>query len=218
LLPLLKSDLELSLRHQIARAIGKAGVSGDVETKLQELLKDESLMLDAGLALMLGGTQDVAARSLAALADAPPEALSELQEMWYKSFGYWSNSDLEQGHVFRFVDNAVAMSRVEIKDAPQAWARVQLTRQFDNLMFDNGPHSFTRVVLRAKLMQMATGDNATKRASAIRTLKFMKEQGALLALRDAPGEAGTLAKAAYHELMNPAIVAGVRTIEEEGKN
>jgi hypothetical protein len=107
------------------------------------------------------------------------------------------------------------MSRVEIKDAPQAWARVQLTRQFDNLMYDNGPHSFTRVVLRAKLMQMAKGDNPQKRAGALRTLKFMKEQGALLALRDAPGETGALAKTAYHELMNPVNAVGVRTIEEK---
>src|SRR5690606_26627770 len=41
LLPLLKADSELKLRHQIARAIGKAGLSPDVQAKLFELLKDE---------------------------------------------------------------------------------------------------------------------------------------------------------------------------------
>ncbi len=216
LLPLLKVDSERKLRHQVARAIGKAGLSPDVQAKLFELLSDEALMLDAGLALMLGGTPDVAARALAALADAPPEALLELQEMWYWSFGYWSHDDLDRGHLFRFVDNANAMSRVEIRDAPQEWARVQLTKQFDNLLYDNGPHSFTRVVLRNKLMNMAKGDDAAKRAGALRTLRFMNEQGVLLALRDAPGEAGRLASEAYHELMHPKIVSGVKTIEDDG--
>jgi hypothetical protein len=212
---MLKPDAELSLRHQVARAIGKAGLTPEVTSRLFELLKDERMMLDASLALMLGGTPDVAARALAALADAPPEALLELQEMWYRSFGYWSHDDLDKGHIFRFVDNAVAMSRVEIREAAQDWATVQLTRQFDNLMFDNGPHSFTRVVLRKKLMDMAKGSDAAKREGAIRTLKFMGEQGVLLWLRDAEGEPGKLAAEAYHELLNPKIATGVKEIEKE---
>jgi hypothetical protein len=179
------------------------------------MLKDESLMLDAALALTLGGTEEVAARALAGLADAPPEAMLELQELWYRSFGYWSHDDLDKGHLFRFVDNAVAMSRVEIKDQPQDWARVQLMRQFDNLMFDNGPHSFTRVVLRKKLIDMAKGSDATKRAAAIRTLRFMGEQGVLLWLRDAEGETGKLAADAYHDLLNPKIVQGVKEIPKD---
>ncbi len=215
LLPLLKADSELKLRHQVARAIGKAGLTPDVQSKLFEMLKDQDLMLDAGLALMLGGTPEIAARALAALADAPPEALMELQEMWYRSFGYWSHEDLEKGHIFRFVDNANAMARVEIKDASQGWAKVQLMRQFDNLMYDNGPHSFTRVVLRQKLIQMAKGTDASKRAGALRTLRFMEEQGVLLSLRDEPGETGKLASEVYHDLLNPTIVTGVKTIEKE---
>ncbi len=217
LLPMLKSSGDLQLRHQVARAIGKAGLSADVAAQLFEMLKDESLMLDAGLALMLGGTDETAARALAALADVPPEALLELQEMWYRSFGYWSQLDLEKGHIFRFVDNAVAMSRVEIRDAAQDWATVQLMRQFDNLMYDNGPHSFTRVVLRKRLIDMAKGSDADKRAASLRTLKFMGEQGVLLSLRDAGGETGKLASAAYHDLMNPKITLGVKEIDDEDK-
>jgi hypothetical protein len=204
------------LRHQIARAIGKAGLSQEVQSKLFELLKDEALMLDASLALMLGGSPDTASRALAALADASPEALLELQEMWYRSFGYWSHEDLDKGHIFRFVDNAEAMRRVEIREATQDWATVQLTRQFDNLLYDNGPHSFTRVVLRKKLIDMVKGSDATKRDGALRALKFMNEQGVLLSLRDEGGEPGRLASQAYHDLMNPKIVTtSVKTIDEE---
>jgi hypothetical protein len=176
------------------------------------MMSDEKLMVDATLALILGGTADTAARAVAMWADKPKEALDELQDLWFRSFGYWSHEDLEKGHIFRFVDNAEAITHVEFKDMPQEWARVLLIRQFDNLEFDNGPHSFTRVVLRARLKKMAESDNAEQRAGAVRTLKFMTEQGVLLALRDAPGETGKLAAEAYHELMNPKIVAGGQVI------
>jgi hypothetical protein len=55
---------------------------------------------------------------------------------------------------------------------------------------------------------MARGSDQAKRDGAIRTLKFMKEQGVLLALKDEQGEVGRLAQAAYHELMNPAYSEG----------
>jgi hypothetical protein len=41
----------------------------------------------------------------------------------------------------------------------------------------------------------------------------MKEQGVLLALRDEAGETGKLAREAYHLLMNPKIVTGVKIPE-----
>ena len=112
-------------------------------------------------------------------------ALDELGELWYRSFGYWSTEDLEAGLLFKYVDNAEAMARVSIAQTPQEWARVMLEKQFDNLLYDNGPHSFTRVVLRHRLWHMAKGNDEAKRAGAIRTLKFMKERGVLLALRNA---------------------------------
>jgi hypothetical protein len=215
ILELIKPGSAMGTRHQAARAIGKAGFDAGIEAKLFEMMKDEQLMVDATLALMLGGNTDTAARAVAMWSDKPKEALDELQDLWYKSFGYWSTEDLQHNHIFRFVDNAEAIAKVEIKDIPQGWASVLLTRQFDNLDFDNGPHSFTRVVLRKKLLEMAKGDDAVKRQASIRTLRFMKEQGVLLSLRDAPGETGKLASDAYHELMNPKVVQGVKMPEED---
>jgi hypothetical protein len=217
ILELIKPSSAMGTRHQAARAIGKAGFDKGIEDKLIEMMKDEQLMVDATLALILGGTPDTAARVVAMWVDKPKEALDELQDLWYKSFGYWSHEDLDKGHVFRFVDNAEAIAKVELKDTPQEWAPVLLTKQFENLDFDNGPHSFTRVVLRHKLLQMAKGDDAPKREAAIRTLRFMKEQGVLLSLRDAPGETGKLASQAYHELMNPKAVTGVKMPEDDKK-
>ncbi len=215
LLPQLKEGADMNLRHQVARAIGKAGLSEDVEAKLFELLKNESLRLDAALALMLGGSSETAARALATLADAPKQDFDELQEIWFRSFGYWTLDDLENGHIFRYVDNAAAAARVEIRDTPQDWVKAQLMRQFDNLIYDNGPHSFTRVVLRGRLIQMAKGQDAERAAAAIRTLAFMSEQGALFTLRDVEGPAGKLAAAAYHELVNPKAVANVRKFSKD---
>jgi HEAT repeat protein len=216
LLSLLTPDQSLETRHQVARAIGKAGLDKDIESKLFDMMKNDSLMNDAALALILGGDPATAARAVAMYADKDKAALEELEDLWYRSFGYWSTEDLEQGRIFHWVDNAVAISRVEIKQTPQEWARVMLMKQFDDLQFDNGPHSFTRVVLRYRLWQMAKNDDKN-RAAAIRTLKFMKEQGVLLALRDEPGETGRLASAAYHDLMNPKVVLGVKIPEREKK-
>lgn len=217
LIGLLNPDSGFQVRHAVARAIGKAGIEPTVETQLFEKLKDEKLMNDAALALMLGGSPEVAARALAALAGQPKEVLDELQELWHGSFGYWSHRDLDEGHIFRYVENAEAASRIEFANIPQGWVAEQLRRQFKNLQFDNGPHSFTRVVLRHRLLGMALGDNAAVREGAINALRFMQEQGALLALRDEPGEVGKIASDAYHRLLNPTVVLGARDFKAEAE-
>jgi HEAT repeat protein len=216
LLPMLNEEAALETRHQVARAIGKAGFDKDIEGKLFEMMKSDSLINDAALALILGGTPDVAARAVAMYADKNKSVVEELQDLWYRSFGYWSNEDLSSGRIFHWVDNAVAISHVELKGVPQEWASFLLTKQFDNLLFDNGPHSFTRVVLRVRLMQMAKDESKKEQMEgAIRTLKFMKEQGVLLALRDEKGATGKLAADAYFELMNPKVVTDVKVPEDD---
>jgi hypothetical protein len=217
---LMKKDSAIETRHQVARAIGKAGLSDDVSAKLFEMMSDEVLVSDAALALILGGSPDVAARAVAMygklFGDKAKAPLEDLQELWYRTFGYWSKEDLEKGRIFKWVDNAIAISHVEINMTPQEWATGQLMKQLDNLDYDNGPHSFTRVVLRNRLWQMARTDDA-KREAAIRTLKFMQEQGVLLALREEEGPVGKLAREAYHDLMNPKVLAGMKALETEKK-
>jgi hypothetical protein len=218
LMQLMTKDSAIETRHQVARAIAKSGIDKDTESKLFEMLNDEVLLNDAALALILGGSPTVAARAVANYSDESKKAaLEDLQHLWFNSFGYWSTEDLDQGLLFKYVDNAEAISRIEVLQTRQEWARVMLERQFDNLVFDNGPHSFTRVVLRKRLHDMAKGQDKEKREGAIRTLKFMKEQGVLLALRDESGETGSLAREAYHELMNPKIVTGVKMPQSEDK-
>jgi hypothetical protein len=106
------------------------------------------------------------------------------------------------------VENAEAIARVKIFGTPQVWAIERLQAQFDNLKFDNGPHSETRIVLRYRLLEAARkGDDKTK-VAAVRTLKFMKEQGSLMALKSEQGLTAELAKKAFFELMNPKDPTG----------
>jgi HEAT repeat protein len=217
LISLMTPQSAVETRHQVARAIAKGGFDAGVEAQLFAMMSDDAMMNDAALALILGGTPETAKRTVAMYANKRKDALQELGDLWYQSFGYWSQEDLESGLLFKFVDNAEAISQLEVNKTSQEWARVMLMKQFDNLIFDNGPHSFTRVVLRYRLWQMAKGDDAAKRSGAIRTLKFMSEQGVLLALRDESGPAGEQARDAYFELMNPKVVTGVNIPEDQKK-
>ena len=206
---LLRPELDVGVRTVLGRAIGVTGLADapDAEKKLFDLLNNPELRNAAAMALVLGGSSDTAARTVATYTGKDDKhALNDLKDHYYRAFGYWSDEDLKRGNIYRYVENAEAIVRVKLGDAPQEWARQRLQAQFDNLLFDNGPHSETRVVLRYRLLQAAkTGDSKMKKG-AIQTLRFMREQGSLMALRDEKGETGDLARKAYHRLMNPALV------------
>ena len=207
LIELLTPDMALGVRIAVARAIGVAGFDAASEAKLFEKLKDPELRNAAALSLILGGSSDVASRTVAMYGDFGRDALDDLKDHYYRAFGYWSDEDFKNGNLYRWVDNAIAISRIRVADATQDWARQRLQAQFDNLRFDNGPHSETRVVLRYRLYQQAKEGDPAKIAGAIKTLQFMKEKGVLMALRQEKGATGDLAKKAFHDLMNPKLIA-----------
>jgi HEAT repeat protein len=206
LVDLIAPDVELGVRMGVARAIGVSGFDDAVAAKLFEKLKDVELRNAAALALILGGNADVASRTVAMYGDFTKDSLDDLKDHYYRAFGYWSDEDFKKGNIYRWVSNAIAITRIKVADSPQEWATQRLQAQFDNLKFDNGPHSETRVVLRYRLFNAAkSGDSPTKKG-AVETLRFMKEKGALMALRHEKGETGDLAKKAFHDLMNPKAV------------
>jgi HEAT repeat protein len=207
LVDMIDKETDVEVRHQVARAIGFGGFDDKVAQLLFKKMEDVELRNDAALSLILGGTTDQATKAVAMYADYPKEALDELKDVYYRSFGYWSDDDFYKGRLYKWVDTAEALAKIRVKDTAQDWTRLRLQAQFDNLEFDNGPHSMTRVVLRYRLMQDAKKPEADRKRGAIATLKFMKEQGSLMALRDEPGETGQLAGKAFFELMNPKITA-----------
>jgi HEAT repeat protein len=207
LVDILTPALEPGVRIGVAHAIGVSGFDAAAEAKLFEKMKEIEIRNAAALALILGGSADTASRTVAMYADFDKEALNDVKDHYFRAFGYWSDEDLKRGNIYRWVENAEAISRVKVNDVPQEWARERLQAQFDNLRFDNGPHSETRVVLRYRLYMAAKTGDSNQKKGAVKTLKFMKEQGTLMALRQEQGETGDLAKRAFHELMNPKLVA-----------
>lgn len=209
LIKLLKPDMAPMLRLNIAQAIGFAGVRPEDEKPLFDLLSNAEVRNNAALALIVGGTEDVASRAVAAYAEFPEEALDQLRADYYRVFGYWSDKDFEEGRLYRFVRNAEAMRRIRVRKAPQEWAMFLLGRQFANLQFDNGPHSMTRVVLRYKLRNAAMTGSPEVRAGALETLRFMKEQGVLMELKSKGGDVGKEAGEALFLLMNPKVIVDI---------
>ncbi len=218
LVDLLVTDVVLPVRVAVAHAIGVSGFDSAVEAKLFEKLKDKELRNVAALALILGGSSEVAARTVAMFGDFDKEALDDLKDHYFRAFGYWSDEDFKNGNLYRWVANANAISRVKVFDAPQDWARQRLQAQFDNLKFDNGPHSETRVVLRYRLYKEAKKGDPKTLKGALQTLQFMKERGVLMALRQEKGEVGEMAKKAFHEVMNPKLVEAEKLPELGAKD
>jgi len=207
LIDLLTPDTEVSLRNYFAQAIGASPLTDANRDKLFEKMKNVETRNAAALALMLGGDTSTASRTVAMYGDFGPEAMNDLKDAYFRAFGFWSDEDFTKGNLYRWVDNANAIARVKVFEAPQLWAIERLEAQFDNLQYDNGPHSETRVVLRSRLIKAAKEGDDTSKAAAIRTLEFMKEKGVLMSLRDEKGIVGDLAKKAFHELMNPVPIA-----------
>ncbi len=203
LLEMFTREADFAFRHKLARALGWSGLDTKAEEALLEKVADPELRADAALALVLGGTPEAAARAVALYGRAPREALDELKELYLDSFGYWSDEDVAKGRLARWVANADAVSKVRVRDVLQDWARLRLESQLNAIDYDNGPHSITRVVLRRRLFEAAKSADGEQRRSAVATLKFLREQGALMALRDLPGEPGQLARRALFELLNP---------------
>src|SRR5258708_15054145 len=208
LVDMIDKETDVEVRHQVARAIGFGGFDDKVAQLLFKKMEDVELRNDAALSLILGGSIDAATKAVAMYADYPKEALDELKDVYYRSFGYWSDDDFAKGRLYKWVDTAEAIARIKVKDTLQDWTRLRLQAQFENLDFDNGPHSMTRVVLRYRIMEDAKKGDSAKKKLAIQTLKFMKEQGSLMALRDEPGETGQLAGKAFFDFRNPKIVMG----------
>jgi HEAT repeat protein len=205
LIDLLRPDQDMEVRHQVARAIGFGGVTRAMIPQIFDKLKDPNLRSDAALALLLGADADTAMRALASYNEAAPEAIEELKVIYDRTFGYWSDRNYENGDVARWIENAEACRHVKVHDALQDWPKLILSRGIQGIEFDNGPHSLTRVQLRVRLYQDAKGGNDAKRANAIRTLKFLKEKGVLMALKNEAGAWQDAAKKAFFEVMNPKI-------------
>jgi HEAT repeat protein len=205
LVPLLSAEHPVEVRHHAARAMGFGGMSAELQKGLLDKMKDANTRTDAALALLIGGTPDMAQIALAQYNDAPPEAMEELKDVYNRSFGYWSDVNYNNGDVARWIKNAEAVAHVRVHDRLQDWPKIVLSRAIQGIEFDNGPHSITRVQFRMRLISDAKSSDPKKREEAVEILKFMKEKGPLMALRYEQGPVAELARKAFFEVMNPKL-------------
>lgn len=202
LLGLISDKVSSVTRLLAARALGRNGVDSATQQKLEKLLADPELRVDAALALLLGGSTKAARRGVQAL--PAKQATSKLADLYSGSFSYVSDVDFADGHMYRWVDNALALLHIPRPRAVQVFARTILSRQLQNVLFDDGPHSLSRVVLRYRLRQAAESGPAATRPEAVATLALMRERGTLRALAAGTGKASGLARAALARLGAPA--------------
>src|SRR5690606_36152373 len=133
-----REQLELA-----ARALGHAGVEAEQEQKLLALLSDAALperQPAAALALLLGGSEKAAKHVIA----SSMQESDSIRDFYARSVSFLSHEDVESGRLWRWVRNARA--------AGDSWASRSLGRQLSEVVYDNGPHSLTRVVLRRRLL------------------------------------------------------------------
>jgi len=175
-----------SARHLAARALGKLGLDAKVAAELRAKLDDASLGVDAALALLLGGSgEDAAAAVLAFEAKREPNAA--LSEEYRAAISAVFEADFAEGRLARWAENALAAERAHVR-----WPRDVLSRQLGDLVYDAGPHSLTRVVLRRRLYDRARSESDAH-GGALHVLELLAERGSLAALgveTSAPPAAG----------------------------
>ncbi len=195
------------VRTQLARALGVAGLGAATAAERQLLLDalDENTTRGAAsLAWMLGGAPLEAQRAL--VVSAGPRGardLSGLWDDWYRALGFVSAEHVEQGTLERWVENAEALAQLDLGGRRASAPLTRLRQQLENVQYDVGPHSLTRVMLQHRLLERA---RALRQPSTLAVLSALAARGALMALADEPGELGTSARAALHESLHPAPI------------
>ncbi len=191
LIDLLQPNVDLEVRHQASRAIAFGGITRNmILADLRQAEGQGAQGNDAALALLdrrpSADHREPRARDVRGRCAGGHDGRS-LKSAYNQTFGYWSDKNYDNGDAARWVENALAVQHVRVHDALQEWPKLLLSRALQEIEFDNGPHSITRVQFRYRLMQDAKGTNDLKREAAIEILKFMKEKGVLMALRSEPG-------------------------------
>ncbi len=219
----------LSVNTWAARVVGWAGTKG-LEDKLLKMLDDEGTRMYAAVAIVLGGDDDLVRRGMVLFEQKSREAkkwepeLKMVQGIYLDTFDSRgiTGDDVDKGRLFRFVHNAEVMKRAGASDdsneaghSNHEWASIYLTAGFRRLdMNATVPGGVDKLVLRYKLNAAAKGGDDATKAAAIDTLKFLKEQGSIMALRDEAGVTGELARKAYFELRHPEV-AGLEDKEKK---
>lgn len=200
LLALLEPNVPDSVRSAAARVMAKAGIDAKLEADLVLRASHDASGTDAVLALVLGGSIDATVDSLKRHVADSKEVRGRLALGIWQTLAFVSQEDLDQGFLFKVLQNADSAA-----DAGHEWLQRAVAKALEQVMFDSGPHSLTRPVLRYRLRQLAQSKRLLQRTAAVRALWYLREQGSLLALAQGKTPEAAFARDAYQQLLQPPV-------------
>jgi hypothetical protein len=188
---MLAPKVEPESRHQVARVLGQGGLAPAERAKIVDLLKEKPLVHDAALALLFGGDVASVAKVFAAYtpgdADDAPAAppIEPLRQLYAQSIPVLTEDLYDSGALARMARLAIAARDVTLRGTKQDWVLQGLAYQLrQGGEFDAGPHTTTRVRLRARLLADAKGSDAQRRDDALLLLWVLGERASLESLGD----------------------------------
>ena len=200
LLTLLEPSIPDTVRSAAVRAMARAGIDASLGKDLVMRASDDESGVEAILALVLAGTPEAAVQSLQQHVRDLTEPRARLAAGIGLALGYLSQEDVDRGFLFTVLRNADAAAA-----AGHEWLQRAVIHALSSVVYDNGPHSLTRVVLRQRLQQMTQAKEPEHRQRALRALWYLRERGTLLALASGSGPDAELARTQAELLLKPAV-------------
>ena len=198
LVDLIDKDTDIEVRHQVARAIGFGGFDDKVAgSSSSRSWKTSSCATTRRSRSSSAARTDSATRAVAMYADYPEGGARRAEGRLLPILrllvrrGLLKRPPLPLGRHRRSASRASRVKRhaAGLDAAPVAGA-VRQPRLRQRPALDDARRA--PLPLHARREE---GRQRTRRRRAIQTLKFMKEQGSLMALRDEPGETGAAREA-----------------------
>ena len=180
LFALLSPSIKVEIRTLASEALASIKLDPTTETALEGALNEKALRTHAAVSLLLAGTGPVAPL-LAKIDGFESGEREQIRTSIMAVTNRIREDDLALTRPVRWVSRANACADVVLHGQAQTWVRDSVQWGFENVRYDNGPHSVTRPVLRYRLLQAARkgGPNA---AGYVAVLSLMNEKGALLSL------------------------------------
>lgn len=158
-----------------ARALGRHGLDPTTESALLARLDGERSE-EAAVAIALGGSSNAIAALAKRIGSAKGSWPTNVTSGYSEAVKTTYADDLASGRFFRWIENASTLATAKHELASDA-----LRQRYLESEYDAGPRSLTRVVLRARLYEIARGGGADKKR-AVQALTLLRERGILLAL------------------------------------
>ncbi|HEU5072772.1 MAG TPA: hypothetical protein VFU02_01335, partial [Polyangiaceae bacterium] len=198
LLALLEPSEPDEVRSAAARVMARTRIDKNLERDLRMRIQQQGAGADAVLVLLLAGSSESAVEAVQHHVRDLKDARARVATGVVHALEFLSREDLESGFLFTLLRNTDAVAQ-----AGHDWVQRAVVQGLRRVVYDNGPHSLTRTVLRYRLRQLAQAGETEQRQRAIRALWYLRERGTLLALASGAGPEAELARTQAALLLKP---------------